>query len=183
MNPFSGSANLWRLLGEYEPLNVLWWYCKGPLCGSYGPKIGQNCMKYVILVTFGIFSLQKRLKLIHFLLVLFYGLIWENISSLTYFFGSVRGFYMGHIVQNLVKITWNMTFWALFEHFYFKKDRNESIFWWYYFVETFVRIWALKCSLSVLQGPSEWVLWSQNWPKLHAIWPLGTYCISPLHES
>ena len=50
-------------------------------------------------------------------------------------------------------------------------------------METFVRIWALKCTLSVLQGPSEWVLWSQNWPKLHAIWPFGTFCISSFHES
>ena len=92
MNPFSGSNNLWRLLGEYEPLNVLWWYCKGPLSGSYGPKIGQNCMKYDILVTFGIFSLQKRTKWIHFLVVLIYGVFWDCMSLLTYFFGSVRAF-------------------------------------------------------------------------------------------
>ena len=46
MDPFSGSTYFWRLLGEYEPLKVLCWYCKGPLSGSYSPKIGQNCMKY-----------------------------------------------------------------------------------------------------------------------------------------
>ena len=51
MNTFSGSTNLWRLFGEYEHLKVLCWYCKGPLRGSYGPKIGQNCMKYDILGT------------------------------------------------------------------------------------------------------------------------------------
>ena len=52
MNPFPGSTNLWRLLGEYEPFKVLCWWCKGLLSGSYGPKIGQNCMKYDILGTF-----------------------------------------------------------------------------------------------------------------------------------
>ena len=36
---------------------------------------------------------------------------------------------MGHIVQNLVKIALNMTFWALFKHSHFKKYRSESIFW------------------------------------------------------
>ena len=66
INPFSGSTILWSILGEYEPFNILR-YCKGLLSGSYGPKIGQNCMKYDIL--------------------------------------------------------------ALFKHFCYKKDRNESIFW------------------------------------------------------
>ena len=42
MNPFSGSTNLWRHLGEYEPFNILCWQCKGLLSGSYGPKICQN---------------------------------------------------------------------------------------------------------------------------------------------
>ena len=60
MSPFSGSTILWTILGEYEPLNVLCWYCKGTLSGSYGPKIGQNCMKYDILGTCGIFSLPNR---------------------------------------------------------------------------------------------------------------------------
>ena len=59
MNPFSGSTNFWRLLGEYEPFKVLCWWCKGLLSGSCGPKIGQNCMQYDIVGTFQIFSLQK----------------------------------------------------------------------------------------------------------------------------
>ena len=29
MNLFSGSTIFWRLLGEYEPLSVLYCYCKG----------------------------------------------------------------------------------------------------------------------------------------------------------
>ena len=61
MNPFSGSTYLWKLFGEYEHLKVLCWYCKGPLSGSYGPEIGQNCMKYDILGTFQTFSLKKRI--------------------------------------------------------------------------------------------------------------------------
>ena len=60
MNPFSGNTNLWRLLGECEPLKVLYWYCKGPMSWSFGPKIGQICMKFDILGTFGIFFLKKR---------------------------------------------------------------------------------------------------------------------------
>ena len=60
MNLFSGSTNLWRLLGEYEPLNVLCWSFKVPLGVSYIPKIGQNYMKYDILGTFRTFLIQKR---------------------------------------------------------------------------------------------------------------------------
>ena len=51
MNPFSGSTNLWTILGEYEPFNMLLRQCKGLLSGSYGPKTGQNCMKYEVLGT------------------------------------------------------------------------------------------------------------------------------------
>ena len=50
---------LMEYLEEHEPLNVLFWYCKGPLSGSYGPKIGQKCMKYDVLGTFRTFSLQE----------------------------------------------------------------------------------------------------------------------------
>ena len=59
MSPFSGGTILWTILGEYEPLNVLRWYCKGTLSGSYGPKIGQNCMKYDILALFCHFHAEK----------------------------------------------------------------------------------------------------------------------------
>ena len=41
-NALSGSTNLWRLLGEYEPLIGHSWLYKGPLNGSECPKIGQN---------------------------------------------------------------------------------------------------------------------------------------------
>ena len=69
MNPFSGSTIFWRLLGEYEPLSVLYCNCEGLSSKSRasGPKIGQKYMTY--------------------------------------------------------------DFWALFDHFNFKKDRDESIFW------------------------------------------------------
>ena len=43
MNAFSGST---IFLGEYEPLSVLYCYCKGLSSGSCGPKIGQSYMKY-----------------------------------------------------------------------------------------------------------------------------------------
>ena len=46
MNPFSDSTILWSILVEYGPFEVLCWYCKGPLSGSYYPKIGQNYMQY-----------------------------------------------------------------------------------------------------------------------------------------
>ena len=59
MNPLSGSTILWSILGEYEPFNVLPWYCKGLLSGSYGPKIGQNCMKYDILALLCHFHFKK----------------------------------------------------------------------------------------------------------------------------
>ena len=61
--------------------------------------------------------LQKRWKLIHFLVVLIYGDFWENMSPLTYFVGSVRGFWVGHIVPKLHEIallnistSWNLEF-------------------------------------------------------------------------
>ena len=59
MNPFSGSTNLWTILGEHEPFNMLLQQCKGLLSGSYGPKTGQNCMKYEVLGTVRTFLLQK----------------------------------------------------------------------------------------------------------------------------
>ena len=104
MNSFSGSTILWSILGEYEPFNVLLWQCMGLLSGSYGPKIGQNCMKYDILGTFRTFSLQKRQKRICFLAVLIYGDIWENISPSMYFSGSVRVFEQVIRSQNVKKI-------------------------------------------------------------------------------
>ena len=58
------------------------------MSGSYGPKIGQNGMKYDILALFGHFHIKKD-KNDYFLVVLFYGVFWENMSHLTYFFGSL----------------------------------------------------------------------------------------------
>ena len=63
INPFTGSTILWSILGDFEPCNVLCWYCTGLLSGSYGPKIGQNCMKYDILGTFQTFSLRKKIEM------------------------------------------------------------------------------------------------------------------------
>ena len=60
MNPFSGSTILWSIFGEHEQVNVLRRLYKGLLSGSYGPKIGQICIKYDIFDTFRSFSLQKR---------------------------------------------------------------------------------------------------------------------------
>ena len=59
MDRFSGSTNLWRLLREYELLIVLFGYCKGPLSGSYGSEIGQNCMKYDIWALFEHFCFKE----------------------------------------------------------------------------------------------------------------------------
>ena len=61
VNPFSDCTILLRLLGEYEPSSVLYCYCKrlSSGIGAYGPKIGQNYMKYDILGTFRTFSLKK----------------------------------------------------------------------------------------------------------------------------
>ena len=42
MNTFSGSTNLWRLLGKYEPLHLLLWYYAGVWKCVEGPKIGQK---------------------------------------------------------------------------------------------------------------------------------------------
>ena len=51
MNSVSGSSDLKRLMGEYESFNVIHWWYKGLLRGLGGPKIGQNCQRYV---TFGL---------------------------------------------------------------------------------------------------------------------------------
>ena len=42
LSTFSGSTNLWRLLGEYRPLGVLLCYYIGLLSGSGGLKIAPN---------------------------------------------------------------------------------------------------------------------------------------------
>ena len=80
MNMFSGSTNLRRLLGEYEPFNALYCYCKGLLSLSYGPKIGQNYMKYDFWVLFKQFPLAKVRNEYFFLVVLFSGDFWESMS-------------------------------------------------------------------------------------------------------
>ena len=49
MNPFSCSTIFWRHVAEYELLRVPYCYWKGLSSKSrtYGPKIGENYMKYV----------------------------------------------------------------------------------------------------------------------------------------
>ena len=61
MNPFSGSTIFWRLLKEYEPLSVLYCYCKGLSSGSgaYGQKNCQNYMTYDFCALFDHFHLKK----------------------------------------------------------------------------------------------------------------------------
>ena len=58
---FSGSTIFWRLLGEYEHLSVPYCYCKGLSSESraYGPKIGQNYMKYDFWALFDHLTLKK----------------------------------------------------------------------------------------------------------------------------
>ena len=46
LNTFSGSTNLWRLLGEYGHLGVLLCWYMGLLSGSEGLKIAQNDQIY-----------------------------------------------------------------------------------------------------------------------------------------
>ena len=138
MNSFSGSITLWNILGDYEPFNVHRWQCKGPFSGSYGPKIGQNCMKYDILGTFRAFLLQKRQELINFLVVLFYGVLGEYLPFKVLRWqckGPLSGSYGHKIGRNCMKYDILGTFRA----FVLEKDRNESIFWQYYFMEYFGR--------------------------------------------
>ena len=64
MNTFSGSTIIFRLLEVYyiyEPLSELYCYCKGLPSGScpYGPKIGQNYMKYDFRALFDHFYFKK----------------------------------------------------------------------------------------------------------------------------
>ena len=61
VNPFSDFTILWRLFGEYEPSSVLYCYCLRLSCwiGAYGPKIGQNCMKYDFRALFDHFHFKK----------------------------------------------------------------------------------------------------------------------------
>ena len=61
VNSFSDFTILWRLFGEYEPSSVLYCYCLRLSCwiGAYGPKIGQNCMKYDFRALFDHFYFKK----------------------------------------------------------------------------------------------------------------------------
>ena len=133
MNPISGSTILWSILGEHESFNVLRRQYKGFLSGSYGPKIGKICMKYDIWY-FSVIFTSKRQKLIHFLVVLFYGVFWENMSLLTYlnlllwwYEGLVSGLEGPKIAQNY-QIYY---FWDHSTHFISMKVSNEYIFWQY----------------------------------------------------
>ena len=61
MNIFSGGTFFWRLLGEYEPLSVPYCYCKELSSESraYGPKVGQNYMKYDFWALYDHFHFKK----------------------------------------------------------------------------------------------------------------------------
>ena len=92
MNIFSGSTNLRRLLGEYEPFNALYCYCKGLLSLSYGPKIGQNYMKYDFWALFKHFPNV----IFHAILTNFWT-IWPTQKPLTL----PKKYVKGLIIQNL----------------------------------------------------------------------------------
>ena len=84
MNSVSGSSDLKRLMGEYESFNVIHWWYKGLLRGLGGPKIGQNCQRYVTSGDIFTFPHHKSEIRIQFLIVLTYGHFWNNISSRIY---------------------------------------------------------------------------------------------------
>ena len=142
MNPYSGINTLCCILGEYEPFNVLCWQCKGLLSGSYDPKIGYNCMKFDILGDFSNISTSQKLEMNTFSIsTILRRLLGEfEPSSVFYCYckelSSWSWAYGPKIGQNCIKYDVLGTF----RRFHFKKDRNESIFWQYYFMETFERI-------------------------------------------
>ena len=67
----------------------------------------QNWPKVHEIWHFGHFSIifaSKKIDMNPFLVVLIYGVFWENMSLLTYFLGSVRGLWVVHMVPKLVKL-------------------------------------------------------------------------------
>ena len=58
MNTVSGRTNLWGLLEEYEPLNVLHLWYKG-LFSGFGAEIDKNDQKYHLRVHFAQFHFIK----------------------------------------------------------------------------------------------------------------------------
>ena len=127
MNTFSISTILRRLLGEFEPSSVFYCYCKelSSWSWAYGPKIGQNCIKYDVLGTFRWFHFKTDRNGSIFWNYNFIGVFLDNLSPLTYFFGSISGFLVGHMAPNMVPKLHEIYFWALFEHFHFMK----YVFW------------------------------------------------------
>ena len=143
MNIVSGSYNLWRLLGEYEPLYVLHQYYKRTLNGFGGAKwpkrpdirlLGTLCTFQLMEVkmvkntkntTFRYIlqtSTHKTKKLIQFLIELTYGEM--------YFFRSIKGFSVGQRVENCQNGQ-KYHRKVHFLHFHFTKLRNEHSFWQY----------------------------------------------------
>ena len=59
MNPFLGITNLWRLSGEYDAIDVLYWYYKRLLSGQGSQKIDQNSKIYDFRVHFVNLNFKK----------------------------------------------------------------------------------------------------------------------------
>ena len=78
MNRFSGSANLWRLFGEYETFIYFFYTLRGlRVCTVRGPKIGQNEQIYNNWPLFVHFHYKVGNK-INFPVVQIYVVLWEN---------------------------------------------------------------------------------------------------------
>ena len=60
LDTFSCSTNLWKLLTEYEPINLLLLWCKRPFYGLRCPKKGQNDQLYDFWVHFVHFHATKE---------------------------------------------------------------------------------------------------------------------------
>ena len=100
------------------------------MSGSYGPKIGQNSMKYDILSTMDHFHLKKYRNEFFSGSTIFWRLLGEyEPLSVPYCYckglSSESRAYGPKIGQNFLKYD----FWALFDHFHFKKDSDKFIFW------------------------------------------------------
>ena len=132
MNTFSGSTNLWRLLGEHKPLDVLHWWSEGLLSRLRG-KIGQNDQIYDFwahAVHFQIFFIfiHKSKKWFQFLIVLMrnFWRIWALRCLHWWCEGLLSGLGGG---AKIVKNGQKYELWVHFAHFHFKELRNEYSFW------------------------------------------------------
>ena len=113
------------------------------------PKLVKIAWNMTFWALLNIFTSNK--KWINFLVVILYGVFWKDMSHLMYFVGSVRGFWVAHMVLKLVKIAWNMSFWILFDHFHFKKIEMNPILW--SILGEYEPFNILKCTSLVVWSP------------------------------